>query len=48
MKNKIDTKYNIKYVQVEYGYEMQRIYKEDLESIIDKLIRRIITNKWGG
>lgn len=46
MKNKIDTKRNIKYVQEEYGSEMQRIYKEeDLESIIDKLIRMIITNK---
>jgi hypothetical protein len=46
MKNIIDTKRNIKYVQEEYVSEMQRIYKEeDLESIIDKLIRMIITNK---
>lgn len=45
MKNKIDTKRNIKYVQEEYGSEMQRIYKENLESIIDKLIRMIMTNK---
>lgn len=45
MKNKIDTKRNIKYVQEECGSEMQRIYKEDMESTIDKLIRMIITNK---
>lgn len=43
---KINTEYNIKYIQDEYGCEMQRIYKEeDPESFIDKLIRMIITNK---
>ena len=46
MKNKFDTKCNVEYIQEEYGCEMQRIYKEeDPGSIIDKLIRMIITNK---